>query len=557
MWTTVGIAVLLGTSDTQNAAFLVALLAVVVLLVALHDRNRCIRSRCWRSSLRSRWARWSSTTRRTCWHNVRMGRTTRSRHALLANKTHSALRPAHLLLPVPGHRIGAFASLAADAADAQSTDGESGGTSLGLVGGVGLIVSIGAVALVAVGARRRRRSSQMLADLGVLNLAAILIGTVGGGGFLLALGGLTQYRTWNRISLYIAFASLLAVAVLLEQAFAVLHRRLRTPHVANLIVGAVAVVLIVGGTYDQIPPKYVPDYATLAARFDQDATFYHSLEHRLPRDAMVFQLPVAQFPEIGPIVNMPDYAEFAAYLHTDHLRWSYGGMKGRPDADWIRNLASCDPRQLVTQIAVAGFGTAVLDTRGYADGAVSFLDAVRPLVGPPRSRSGDGHLVELDLTALRSRLRNRVPAATVRTWRDTVLNTSPAWNDFSSADQSCEGARRWSTAPDASLTFTNSTGHPQRIVVATDLEAATTARSITARGPGFSSVVPLAEGRGRLEQPVELPVGTSTVRFHETGPQMPTSPDDPRTLWFSLHNATFDPPGAPTLAAWAASPAAE
>ena len=415
VWTAVVVCVVLGASDTQNAAFMASFLVVLAVVNAIRDRD-------WRPiaifALLTAIALGTLALDNMPYLLARheLGPNPRTATRYLSDQDLYALRPVNLLLPAPGHRVPFLAHLAAKSARNQATNGETEGTSLGVVGSVGLLLSLGAVIASALGARRRDQAGDLLSRLGILNVVAILIGTIGGFAFLLALAGFLQYRTWNRVSLFIAFAALLATGLLLDTAFAWIRRRAAGTRPATLIVVVITAVLVVGGAFDQITPRFVPNYAAIATHFEQDAAFYRDLEHRLPRGAMVFQLPVAEFPEVGPIVNMPDYAQFAGYLHTDHLRFNYGGMKGRPHADWIRNLSVCDPRQLVSQIAAAGFDATVLDTRGYADGGTSFLDAVRPLVGEPHERSADGHLLTLDLAPLRSRMRAQVGDATVRDW---------------------------------------------------------------------------------------------------------------------------------------------
>lgn len=543
------VAVVLGASDTQNAAFMVSFLAVFMLVNAIRDRS-------WRPLallvLLSAVAMGSLMLNNVPYLLARHenGANLEAGKRILGDQDYFALRPVNLVLPAEGHRIGALASIASDSADSQSTNSETEGTPLGFVGAVGLLVSLGAVVAVALGLRRRTETGELLARLGILNVVAILIGAIGGFAFLLALAGFGQYRTWNRVSLFIAFASLVATGLLLERGCVWLRGRVTRQSAFTTIVAVASGVLIVGGALDQVTPKYVPSYATVAAQFDRDATFFHGLEQHLPRGAMVFQLPVATFPEAGAIWNMGDYSEFAGYLHTRHLRWSYGGMKGRPDADWLRNLATCDPRVLVTQIAAAGFQGAVIDTSGYPDGATAFLADVTPLVGAPRRQSPDGHLQYVDLTALRSRLTAQVGADTAHAWRDDLLGTTVRWKGFSGIEPACGDPNRWAVQPSATMEVTNRTGRSRSMLVSTDFSANPKSSHITVRGPGFTRQVALVDGRGHFEQPLTLAPGTSRLRFTVTGPRV-EAPNDPRQLWFALVGPTAEAGSAPTLAQWA------
>lgn len=549
--TAIGAVVMLASSDTQNAAYLVTFLAAIALVHTVRDRT-------WRPLALV--AVLGAITLGTLlvnnapylWMRHQHGPNPEVAARTLDQQDAFALRPSLLLLPAQGHRIPAFAELTDRATAAATNDGEGDGTALGLVGSVGLLASLGAVGVTALGGRVRSADGVLLARLGFLNLVAIVIGTVGGFSFLLALGGLTQYRTWNRVSIFIAYASLLAVGILLERSFTFLRHRLLRPR-ATAIIAVITVVLVVGGAFDQTTPKYIPDYAGIANRFNVDRHFFHTLERDLPRGAMVFQLPVAAFPEIGPIVNMEDYEQFTAYLHTDDLRWSYGGMKGRPDANWIRNVVACDSPTAVAQLAAVGFTGVVVDTTGFAHGATAFLAGAEPLVGAPRVRSDDGRLLYLDLTALRSRMDAEVLPSTRREWTNATLGRSTRWNDFSTRDARCPEPLRWAIEPTASVDLSRGHGVPTTADLATSIEANPQATHVTITGPGFSEVVPLTNGRGHFSRSVRLPRGQGRLRFTLAGPRF-VSPSDQRTLWFALRNANFDAVGTPTLSEWAHRP---
>ena len=65
-----------------------------------------------------------------------------------------------------------------------------------------------------------------------------------------------------------------------------------------------------------------------------DGAFVAALERRLPKDAMVFQLPVVDFPEHSAIERLSAHDLIKeGYLHSKTLRWSAGGVRGR-DGEW-------------------------------------------------------------------------------------------------------------------------------------------------------------------------------------------------------------------------------
>ena len=120
------------------------------------------------------------------------------------------LKLAEMLLPHPRHRIGRLANKGrVYAANSALPRGEGYSSALGSIGTVGLaiaLVGLLATGLGAVTASLRRRR---IAAAGAAALVAILIGTTGGGSALIAFELSPQVRAWNRLSLVIAFASLL------------------------------------------------------------------------------------------------------------------------------------------------------------------------------------------------------------------------------------------------------------------------------------------------------------------------------------------------------------
>ena len=174
---------ILGASDTQNAAFMAAFLAVFAVINTIRDRS--IRPLVLFAGL-SVIAMGAVALNNVPYllNTYERGGNGQVATRQLDEQDAFALRPVNLILPAPGHRIGILAELADNSARSQITDNETKGTSLGVVGSIGLLVSLAAVATNALGARRRDRRTDLLARLGVLNISAILIGAIGGFAFL-------------------------------------------------------------------------------------------------------------------------------------------------------------------------------------------------------------------------------------------------------------------------------------------------------------------------------------------------------------------------------------
>jgi len=182
-------------------------------------------------------------------------------------------------------------------------------------------------------------------------------------------------RAWNRLSIFIGFFALLAVALILPT----LAERARVPR-QRLALGGVLTATLILGALDQTSPAYVPPYETIRQEYASDGRFVDELERRLPDGAAVFQLPYVPFPEAGLTGRLRDYDHARPYLHSDDLRWSFGAVKGRLD-DFHGQLTDRSLAVTVRAAARAGFRGLVVDRAGYADGGVAVESRVSALLG--------------------------------------------------------------------------------------------------------------------------------------------------------------------------------
>jgi phosphoglycerol transferase len=258
-----------------------------------------------------------------------------------------SLRLTNLLLPVEGHRIEALARMKQEYVD-NVPQTEARAAALGVVASIGFIWLVG-VAIAAAAGAGRRYDLGFHVGLGVLTLVAVLVATTGGFSTFIA-AAWPQIRAWNRISVFIAFFALAAVALLLSR----LERRL--PPLASAVVLA---ALVGVGVFDQTTQASAPPYEALKVAWREDASFYSALEDRLPAGAMVVHLPYEPFPEPEPRPLDP-YEPAKAYLHTDDLRWSWGAMRGRA-GDWAASNTSRPAPELVAAARDTGFAGILLD----------------------------------------------------------------------------------------------------------------------------------------------------------------------------------------------------
>lgn len=331
-----------------------------------------------------------------------------------------SLKLAEMIFPVARHRFQPFARLSQEYAWSASPPNVGGQEhpALGSVATIGFLWLM--VVLILSCLRVKNRSLELIERFRPIAGAtgvALLLGITGGFSAVIAYLITPQLRGWNRISIFIAFFSLLAVGLLLE--------RLRLVLSSTLVRRAAFVVALSGlvalGALDQTTKADVPPYRQLAATYGSDAGIVRAMERRFPPGSMVFELPYVPFPEWPAVHAMLDYEMVRPYLHSTNLRWSYGAMRGRTQ-DWQRFLVEKPLADVVAGIAAAGFSAIFVDRNGYTaqeayslDRALRHMLRVRPLV------SRDRRLVVFDLRPYLVRLRARYSTGELAAVRTATL----------------------------------------------------------------------------------------------------------------------------------------
>jgi phosphoglycerol transferase len=318
------------------------------------------------------------------------------------------LKLTRLVTPQGGHRSEVLSKIGAKAQEDSFVRSE-GGQALGILGTAGFF---GALWGAFAGRWRRDRPdvrpwydrSALRESATTFTLLAMLFGVIAGFSVLLAMVGFAQIRVWNRIMLLIAFFAMVVVLLWAERLVELVRARSARP---KAVLGALAVGVLAFGLWDGIPPQRKP-YAEIEAQHASDRAFVAEIEALLPDDAAIFQLPVMEFPEVEPIGRMMDYDHLRGFLaDSGTLRWSYGSIKGRPDAAWQVTLRDqVGPIGALPGLLGLGFQGLWIDTYGYTDGGLGDggeIDDIVAAVGVEPLVSPDGRFVFLDLRDFRER----------------------------------------------------------------------------------------------------------------------------------------------------------
>jgi phosphoglycerol transferase len=442
-------------------------------------------------------------------------------HRRAAEAERYQLRFSQLVLPANDHRVGFLARAKRRYVQTTPTSNpfnESYSSALGLVATIGFLWLLLVALLTLVASARRMAIDERFRNASAATIIAFLLATLGGVSTLINYWLTPQLRAWNRMSVFIAFFSLVAVALLLDR----LRRRMGPAPGRRALFGAALAAILLVGVLDQTTQQDVPAYRATAAQFRSDGALVAAIERRLPRDARVFQLPYQGFPESRPIQRMTNYDQVRGYLHSHDLRWSYGAMQGRP-ADWAEDLADKPASVVVPAVAASGFDGIWVDRFGYSAGGGAISAALRALTGVAPLRSPNGRQEFFDLRPYAAALRVQHSRAELRNLRDAVLEPALAvrWGPgFGPLRQGPRAASR-ALARDASLRVVNRRALRPAMLTAT-LRSRVPVR-VTVRYPTGVQQQLLATPRGvALRRLLALRPGTSTIR-------LTAAPVDPRT----------------------------
>ena len=326
------------------------------------------------------------------------------------------LKISQLFIPRQAHRLDGLATAAQRSQGPIAAYQSEPGQQLGLLGAIALSVMLVAFALHAAGARRRawldERAATLVRRATVMAVACMLVGAIGGLSFLVSSAGLRQIRAWNRISVVIAFSTVVGLAVGFDRVTLSISRRLAgRPTRLRLAALGLATGLIVVAFADQ-GGSDTPPYTAIHAQYNSDAAFFAAVRQRLGAGAAVFNLPYQPFPEVSPRVGTGAYDEALGFIYQPTLNWSFGFMRGR-EPDYPRALESQAAPEWMTSIAAIGFTGIVLDRHGYSELDRARQEAdISALAGPPTT-SADGRYAFFDLRAYAETTKARLgPAGT-------------------------------------------------------------------------------------------------------------------------------------------------
>jgi phosphoglycerol transferase len=410
---------------------------------------------------------------------------------------------------------------------------------LGIIGSIGFLSLLFRSLFFASQTDRKKSSPSIYDRLALLNISALLYGIVGGFGTMFALLVTPLIRGTNRISIFIAFFSLLAVALFIDAINKKYVKNKRDKFIFNIFL--IGVLLL--GILDQTSPAFVPDYTGQKNEYLNDLGFVHTLERIIPTNSMVFQLPYVPFPENGlrNPSRMKDYDLFRGYLHSKNLRWSYGAIQGR-HSNWHQAVSEEPLDNLLTKISFVGFNGIYIDRYGYPDmGNLMELEMEKKL-GTKPIVSKNGRLVFFSMDLFNKKLRSSYDNEQIEENKLSALNPlKMEWGKGFYEQESLEGnsmlVQRWRwVQQQGTLIVTNPQSSTKHVKMTMSLQTVWPEYSnLRIESKLFSEVVRINNKGKVFEKTFLLPPGNHIINFYSDATEF-NPPKDNRSLFFKVIN---------------------
>lgn len=247
---------------------------------------------------------------------------------------------------------------------------------LGIIGMIGFIIL-----MICLFTKKDSALNKRLGYLSELNITMVLMGTIGGIGAMFSFFISPMLRGYNRISIFIEYACILAVALLADKLVNVLKARINNKKENkvkyNILLYGMTVVfgcICVFSIWEGCPALVTPAYDTIEAEYTSDKEFVEAIEDELAPGSMIYQLPYHKYPEDGPVNDMADYHLYIGYLHSNTLKWSYGSIKGREEDEWNESVSEMKYEDMVSYLKEQGFAGIYVERRAYTEEELTELE---------------------------------------------------------------------------------------------------------------------------------------------------------------------------------------
>lgn len=267
---------------------------------------------------------------------------------------HYGLKFIQLILPVIGHRIPLFSKVRGRYEDNISISfNENHASSLGLLISIGFIISL----FIAMKKNKdNERESLVIKNSAILNVFILILGSIGGISSLIAFL-VSQVRCYNRLSIFIAFYSIIIVGFYIEKKI----NRMNNTLMRVLTITSIGILSILDMTTEGNQVKYTQDNEL----YYSNRNFVKNIEAITPEGSMIFQLPFVDSDHHAGVENMGIYEQFYPFIHSTSLKWSYRAQMDSEAEMWQKIVANMPVDEMLKHLAGVGFKGIYIDKFGY------------------------------------------------------------------------------------------------------------------------------------------------------------------------------------------------
>lgn len=255
----------------------------------------------------------------------------------ISNTEVYALKVVQLFVPTDGHGIKKIQNLIDGYNEHSIYINENVGSFIGIAGIIGFFILI-----IMIFIKKNDVLSERLGFLAKINIFIIFLATTGGLASIITIFSPSAITRYNRISVYIAFLCILAVALIINE----MHRK----HKKNWIMIPVVLISLLS-ILQQFSKNYIPEYNENYVNYIIDDDFIKSVEAELEPGAKVYQLAT----------DMGEYNGYLGFLHSEKLRWSFGSGF----SEKMIKITSLDKK--IEKVKEAGYSAVLIDRRDYSD----------------------------------------------------------------------------------------------------------------------------------------------------------------------------------------------
>lgn len=239
---------------------------------------------------------------------------------------------------------------------------------LSIFAGIGFLILI--INLLASSYYKEREKQMKF--LSGLNISAVLLSSIGGVSYFVAAFIYSQVRAYNRISVFIAFFSVVSLCIVGSMIIENNNNKaIKNATVIILSIIASLSIIFNGSTKSSLTTKNIYEYAK---QNEYIYSFIDEIEKEVGKDAMIYQMPYYKFPESPPLNEMKDYSLATPYIYSKNdIKWSYGNYKGTEGDLWHRAVSKLPIEERILKISKSGFNGIYIDTAAYKEDELNQL----------------------------------------------------------------------------------------------------------------------------------------------------------------------------------------